>query len=46
MIKNPNNGLIAVGSDKGVVSFYTPNSSDAVLKILSHNAIVKSIDFT
>jgi len=35
-----------LGSKNGVVSFYTPNSSESVLKILAHNAIVKSVDFT
>lgn len=46
LVKNPQNGLMAVGSTKGTVSFFTPNSSDVVLKVLCHNSMVNSVDFT
>lgn len=46
MRKNPYNSVIGVGSSKGVVHVYSPNSQEPLLRILAHNANVNSLDFS
>ena len=46
LIQNPFNSLMAVSSNKGIISFYTPNSGEPALKVLAHNAIVNDMAFT
>lgn len=46
MRRNPFNFTVGVSSPKGVVDFYSPNSSESLLKVLAHNSRVNSIDFS
>jgi U3 small nucleolar RNA-associated protein 7 len=46
MIKSIYNGLVGVGSTRGTVSLYSPNSGEPVVKVLAHNGHVNSFDFT
>lgn len=44
--KNPYSFVVGVGSPKGIVNIFSPNSQEPVLKILAHNGVVNSIDFS
>lgn len=40
MTQNPSNALLCVGDSKGVVSMWSPNSKDPLVKMLCHTQAV------
>jgi U3 small nucleolar RNA-associated protein 7 len=44
--KNPFSYVVGAASPKGIVSIFSPNSQEPLLKILAHNGVVNSIDFS
>ncbi len=42
---NNKNAILGIGDNKGVVSFYSPNTNTPIARILTGNGIVNSFDF-
>jgi U3 small nucleolar RNA-associated protein 7 len=45
MKQNPQNAIIGIGDQRGVVSMYSPNCTQPLVKILSHKSSVLSLAF-
>ena len=45
MKQNPQNAIIGIGDQRGVVSMYAPNSTQPLVKMLCHKSSVLSLSF-